>query len=40
MTQIDRRGLLAAIGALALPPALARAAAIDADVRTPFSVPK
>jgi phospholipase C len=34
MTQIDRRGLLAAIGALALPPALARAAAIDADVRT------
>src|SRR3954463_13892751 len=33
MTQIDRRGLLAAIGALALPPALARAAAIDADVR-------
>ncbi|WP_297512771.1 phosphocholine-specific phospholipase C [uncultured Caulobacter sp.] len=33
MTQLDRRGLLAAIGALALPPALARAAAIDADVR-------
>ena len=34
MPQLDRRGLLAAIGALALPPALARAAAIDADVRT------
>ena len=34
MPQIDRRGLLAAIGALTLPPALARAAAIDADVRT------
>ena len=34
MSQIDRRGLLAAIGAMALPPALARAAAIDADVRT------
>lgn len=34
MPSIDRRGLLAAIGALALPPALARAAAIDADVRT------
>jgi phospholipase C len=33
MPQIDRRGLLAAIGALSLPPALARAAAIDADVR-------
>ncbi len=33
MPQIDRRGLLAAIGALTLPPALARAAAIDADVR-------
>ena len=34
MSQIDRRSLLrAAIGALALPPALARAAAIDADVR-------
>lgn len=33
MPQLDRRGLLAAIGALALPPALARAAAIDADVR-------
>lgn len=34
MPQLDRRSLLAAIGALALPPALARAAAIDADVRT------
>uniref|UniRef100_UPI0025D8ED9C alkaline phosphatase family protein n=1 Tax=uncultured Caulobacter sp. TaxID=158749 RepID=UPI0025D8ED9C len=34
MSQIDRRGLLAAIGAMALPPALAKAAAIDADVRT------
>lgn len=34
MPQIDRRGLLAAIGALTLPPALARAAAIDADVRS------
>lgn len=34
MPQIDRRALLAAIGAAALPPALARAAAIDADVRT------
>ncbi|PHY20755.1 phosphocholine-specific phospholipase C [Caulobacter sp. BP25] len=34
MPQIDRRALLAAIGALTLPPALARAAAIDADVRT------
>lgn len=34
MPQLDRRGLLAAIGAMALPPALARAAAIDADVRT------
>ncbi|HWT51453.1 MAG TPA: alkaline phosphatase family protein, partial [Caulobacter sp.] len=33
MPQLDRRGLLAAIGALALPPALAKAAAIDADVR-------
>lgn len=33
MPHIDRRGLLAAIGALTLPPALARAAAIDADVR-------
>jgi len=34
MPEFDRRSLLAAIGALALPPALARAAAIDADVRT------
>jgi len=34
MTQLDRRGLLAAIAAMALPPALAKAAAIDADVRT------
>jgi phospholipase C len=34
MPQLDRRSLLAAIGAMALPPALARAAAIDADVRT------
>jgi phospholipase C len=34
MTQLDRRSLLAAIGAMTLPPALARAAAIDADVRT------
>ena len=34
MPPIDRRSLLAAIGALTLPPALARAAAIDADVRT------
>ena len=34
MSQLDRRALLAAIGAMALPPALARAAAIDADVRT------
>ncbi|MET3667993.1 phosphocholine-specific phospholipase C [Caulobacter sp. 1776] len=34
MTQLDRRSLLAAIGAMALPPALARAAAIDADVRS------
>ncbi|MGH1560522.1 alkaline phosphatase family protein [Caulobacter segnis] len=34
MPQIDRRALLAALGAMALPPALARAAAIDADVRT------
>jgi phospholipase C len=34
MPQLDRRSLLAAIGALSLPPALARAAAIDADVRT------
>jgi len=34
MPQFDRRSLLAAIGAMALPPALARAAAIDADVRT------
>jgi phospholipase C len=33
MPQLDRRSLLAAIGALTLPPALARAAAIDADVR-------
>lgn len=34
MPQLDRRSLLAAIGAMTLPPALARAAAIDADVRT------
>ena len=34
MPQLDRRALLAAIGAMALPPALAKAAAIDADVRT------
>ena len=34
MSQLDRRGLLAAIAAMALPPALAKAAAIDADVRT------
>ena len=34
MPQLDRRSLLAAIGAMALPPALAKAAAIDADVRT------
>lgn len=34
MTHLDRRALLAAIGAMALPPALARAAAIDADVRS------
>ena len=34
MTQLDRRGLLAAIAAMALPPALAKAAAIDADVRS------
>ena len=34
MPQLDRRTLLAAIGAMALPPALAKAAAIDADVRT------
>ena len=34
MSQLDRRALLAAIGAMALPPALARAAAIDADVRS------
>lgn len=33
MSQLDRRSLLAAIGAMTLPPALARAAAIDADVR-------
>ncbi len=33
MPQLDRRSLLAAIGALSLPPALAKAAAIDADVR-------
>jgi phospholipase C len=34
MPQLDRRSLLAAIGAMTLPPALAKAAAIDADVRT------
>jgi phospholipase C len=34
MPNLDRRALLAALGALSLPPALARAAAIDADVRT------
>lgn len=34
MPHLDRRSLLAALGALSLPPSLARAAAIDADVRT------